>query len=45
MFATDPQVIPEDKKQIGMVIIIVMVTNIIFAVGIMMNDSIRETVR
>ena len=45
MFATDPQVIPEDKKYIGMVIIIVMVTNIIFAVGIMMNDSIRETVR
>ena len=28
-----------------MIIIIVMVANIIFAVGIMMNDSIRETIR
>ena len=45
MIATDPQIIPEDRKQIGVVIIIVMATNIIFAVGIMMNDSIRETIR
>ena len=45
MIATDPQIIPEDRKQIGVVIIIVMATNIIFATGIMMNDSIRETIR
>ena len=45
MFATDPQVFPEDRRQIGTCIIIVMVANIIFAVGIMMNESIRETIR
>ena len=45
LFSTDPQVIPEDRKQIGMWIIIVMVTNIIFAVGILMNESLRETIR
>ena len=45
MVASDLQVIPEGRQQIGWVIIIVMAINIIFAVGIMMNDSIRETIR
>ena len=45
LFATDPQVIPEDRKQIGMCIVIVMVANIAFAVGIMMTDSIKEIIR
>ena len=45
MISSDPQVIPENRKQIGVVIIIVMATNIIFAFGIMMNDSLRESIR
>ena len=45
LFATDPLIIPEDRKQIGYCIIIVMCVNIIFAISIMMNESIRETIR
>ena len=45
MIATDSQVIPEHRQIIGWVIIYVMVLNIIFAVGILMNESIRETIR
>ena len=45
MIATDSQVIPEGRQQIGWVINYVMVANINFAVCIMMNDSIRETIR
>ena len=45
LFATDPQVIPEDRQQIGWVIIVVMAVNIAFALGIMMNESIRESIR
>ena len=45
MFATDPQVVPEGRRVIGWIIIYVMVVNVIFAVGIMLNDSIRESIR
>ena len=45
MIATDSQVIPEGLQHIGWVINYVMVVNINFAVCIMMNDSIRETIR
>ena len=45
VIATDSQVVPEHRQVIGWVIIYVMALNIIFAVGIMMNDSIRETIR
>ena len=45
MIATDSQVIPEHRQVIGWVIIYVMALNIIFAVGIMLNESIRETIR
>ena len=45
MIATDSQVIPEHRQVIGWAINYVMVVNILFAVGIMMNESIRETIR
>ena len=45
LIATDSQVIPEDREHIGTCIVIVMIANITFAVGIMMNQSIRETIR
>ena len=45
LFATDPQVIPEDRQQIGMVIIIVVSANIVFAIGILTTESLKETVR
>ena len=45
MFATDPQVIPEDRQSIGMVIIIVVCVNIAFALGILMTESLKESVR
>ena len=45
LFASDPLVIPEDRKQIGMCIAILMIANITFAVSIMMNESLRETIR
>ena len=45
MIATDSQVIPEHRQVIGWVIIFVMTLNITFAVGIMLNESIRETIR
>ena len=45
MFATDPQVVPEGRRVIGWIIIYVMVLNIVFAVGIMMTESIKETIR
>ena len=45
LFATDPKVIPEDREHIGMTIIIVMLANIAFALGILMNESIRESIR
>ena len=43
--ATDSQVMPEHRQVIGWIINIVMVANITFAVGIMLNQSIRETIR
>ena len=43
--ATDSYLIPEGRQLIGWAIIYVMVMNISFAVCIMMNDSIRETIR
>ena len=45
MIATDSQVIPEHRQVIGWAIIYVMVLNIIFAVGIMLYESIKETIR
>ena len=45
MLGTDSQVIPEGRQLVGWAIIYVMSLNMIFAIGIVMNDSIRETIR
>ena len=45
LLSTDPQVIPEHRQRVGVVIMIVMVVNIVFAVGIMTFESIKETIR
>ena len=37
--------IPEDRQQIGMVIIIVVCANVAFAIGILTTESLKETVR
>ena len=45
LLSTDPQVIPEHRQRVGVVIMIVMGVNIAFAVGIMTFESIKETIR
>ena len=37
--------IPEDRKQIGLCIMIVMIANIIFAVGLLTIESLKESKR
>ena len=37
--------IPEDRQNIGMVIIIVVCANVAFAIGILTTESLRESVR
>ena len=37
--------IPEDREQLGMVIIIVVCANVALAVGILTTESLKESVR